>query len=361
MRKLCTLELLSNLKINSFQATRREELCCLIESLKRAASDRVAVDLSFNVSELIADMSCRMVFGKKYEMKDLDERGFKGVIKEDLQLVGKLDLQGLTKRMKVISKIYDQFFERILDDHDQSGSSDHQTKDFVDIMLSIMMSGETEFQFNREHIKTTLLDMLAASVDTSATLIEWIMSELLRHPQIMKKVQEELESKVGLDRMVEESDLEGLKYLEMVMKESLRLHPVAPLLIPHEAREDCMVDGFYIPRKSRILVNVWAIGHDPNVWADPEKFIPERFEGSNIDYRGRDFELIPFGSGRRSCPGLHLGITLARLVVAQLVHCFDWEFPNNMPFEELDMIEEFGLVVTRANHLMVIPNYRLHI
>nr|GMC66375.1 cytochrome P450 CYP736A12-like [Ipomoea batatas] len=373
MRKLCTLELLSNLKINSFQATRREELCCLIESLKRAASDRVAVDLSFNVSELIADMSCRMVFGKKYEMKDLDERGFKGVIKEDLQLVGKvnfgdyfpflgkLDLQGLTKRMKVISKIYDQFFERILDDHYQSGSSDHQTKDFVDIMLSIMMSGETEFQFNREHIKTTLLDMLAASVDTSATLIEWIMSELLRHPLIMKKVQEELESKVDLDRMVEESDLEGLKYLEMVMKESLRLHPVAPLLIPHEAREDCMVDGFYIPRKSRILVNVWAIGHDSNVWADPEKFIPERFEGSNIDYRGRDFELIPFGSGRRSCPGLHLGITLARLVVAQLVHCFDWEFPNSMPFEELDMIEEFGLVVTRANHLMVIPNYRLHI
>nr|GMC60529.1 cytochrome P450 CYP736A12-like [Ipomoea batatas] len=373
MRKLCTLELLSNLKINSFQATRREELCNLIESLKQAAFDRVVVDLSAKVFDLVADMSCRMVFGKKYEIKGIDERGFKAAINEAMQLVakpnlgdyfpylGKLDLQGLTKRMKVISKIYDQFFERILDDHDQSGSSDHQTKDFVDIMLSIMMSGETEFQFNREHIKTTLLDMLAASVDTSATLIEWIMSELLRHPLIMKKVQEELESKVGLDRMVEESDLEGLKYLEMVMKESLRLHPVAPLLIPHEAREDCTVDGFYIPKKARIMVNVWAIGHDQNVWANAEEFIPERFEGSNIDYKGRDFELIPFGSGRRSCPGLQLGITVVRLVVAQLVHCFDWKLPNGMSSKELDMTEEFGLVVTRAEHLMAIPKYRLHI
>ncbi|XP_019159446.1 PREDICTED: cytochrome P450 CYP736A12-like [Ipomoea nil] len=373
MRKLCTLELLSNLKINSFQAMRREELCYLIESLKQAASDRVAVDLSCKVSELISDMSCRMVFGKKYEMKDLDERGFRGVIKEDLQLfgklnlgdyfpfLGKLDLQGLTRRMKDVAKIYDKFFERILDDHEQSGSSSDQTKDFVDTMLSIMMSGEAEFQFNREHIKATLLDLFGASSDTSTIVIEWIMSELLRHPQIMKKVQEELKSKVGLDRMVEESDLEDLKYLEMVIKESLRLHPVAPLLAYHEAREDCMIEGFHIPRKSRIIVNVWAIKHDPNVWADPEKFIPERFEGSNIDYRGRYFELIPFGSGRRICPGVQLGITLVRLVVAQLLHCFDWELPNGMPFEELDMTEEFGLVVTRVNHLMVIPNYRLHI
>ncbi|XP_019172767.1 PREDICTED: cytochrome P450 CYP736A12-like [Ipomoea nil] len=373
MRKLCTLELLSNLKINSFQAMRREELCYLIESLKQAALDRVAVDLSSKVSELIADISCRMVFGKKYEMKDLDERGFRGVLKEEMDLFGKvnlgdyfpflstLDLQGLTRRMKALAKTYDKFFERILDDHEQSGQSgsSDQTKDFVDTMLSIMKSGEAEFQFNREHIKPTLSDLFGAS-EAITILIEWIMSELLRHPEIMKKVQEELKSKIGLDRMVEESDLEDLKYLEMVVKESLRLHPVAPL-IPNEAREDCMIEGFHIPKKSRIIINVWAITHDPNVWTNPEKFIPERFEGSNIDYRGRHFELIPFGSGRRICPGLQLGITLVRLVVAQLLHCFDWEFPNSMPYEELDMTEQFGLLVSRANHLIVIPNYRLHI
>nr|GMD59657.1 cytochrome P450 CYP736A12-like [Ipomoea batatas] len=320
----------------------------------------------------LLNMTCRMVFGKKYEIKDIDERGFKGLIKEGMQLtakpnlgnyypyLGKLDLQGFTRQMKAIAKSFDRFLERIIDDHEQRGSIS-ETKDFVDIMLSIMKSGETEFQLTREHVKTTLLDMLAASIDTSATVIEWMMSELLKHPQIMKKVQEELDNKVGLNRMVEELDLDSLEYLEMVTKESLRLHPVAPFLIPHEAREDCTVDGFYIPKKARIMVNVWAIGHDQNVWANAEEFIPERFEGSNIDYKGRDFELIPFGSGRRSCPGLQLGITVVRLVVAQLVHCFDWKLPNGMSSKELDMTEEFGLVVTRAEHLMAIPKYRLHI
>nr|GMC63106.1 cytochrome P450 CYP736A12-like [Ipomoea batatas] len=315
----------------------------------------------------------QMVFGKKYEIKDIDERGFKAVIKEAMQIaaepnvgdyfpfLAKFDFQGLTRRMKVITKVFDRFFERILDDHEQSGGSSEMTKDLVDIMLSILKSGETEFQFTREHIKSTLLDIFAASIDTSTTMIEWIMSELLRHPQIMKKVQQELERKIGLGRMVEESDLEGLDYLEMVIKESFRLHPAGPLLLPHEAREDCMVDGFHIPKQAQVIVNIWAMGHDPNVWVDPEKFIPERFERSNIDYRGCNFELIPFGSGRRSCPGLQLGITMVRLVVAQLVHCFDWKLPNGILPIELDMTEEFGLVVTRAEHLRAVPKYRLHI
>ncbi|XP_031107899.1 cytochrome P450 CYP736A12-like [Ipomoea triloba] len=373
MRKLCSLELLSNHKINSFRAVRREELCYHIESLKEAALNHVAVDLSAKVSELTADISCRMVFGKKYEIKDIDERGFKAVINEATQLVfkpnlgdyfpylGKLDLQGLTAPTKAIAKVFDRFLERIIDDHEHRGSSGQTTKDFVDIMLSIMKSGKSEFQFNREHIKSVLLDMLVASMDSSATVIEWIMSELLRHPQIMKNVQQELESKVSLDRMLEESDLEGLNYLEMVIKETFRLHPPGPLLIPRAAREDCIVDDFHIPKKARIIVNVWAIGHDPNVWTNPDKFIPERFEGSNIDYRGCNFELIPFGSGRRSCPGLQLGMVVVRLVVAQLVHCFDWELPNGMSPKELDVTEEFALVTTRAKHLVTIPSYRLHI
>ncbi|XP_031110034.1 cytochrome P450 CYP736A12-like [Ipomoea triloba] len=373
MRKLCTLQLLSSHKINSFRATRREELCYLIDSLKQSALDRVAVDLSAKVSELSADMSCRMVVGKKYENKDIDERGFKGVINELMQLsaipnlgdyfpyLGQLDFQGLTRRMKVLAKVIDRFLERILDEHEQSGSGDQMTKDFVDIILSIMKSGETEFQFNREHVKSVLMDMLAGSIDTSLSAIEWMMSELLRHPQVLKKVQQELESNVGLDRMVDESDLENLNYLEMVMKESFRLHPPGPLLIPHEAMEDSTVDGFHIPKKARIIINVWSIGRDPNVWADPEKFIPERFEGCNIDYQGRNFEFIPFSSGRRSCPGLQLGITMVRLVVAQLVHCFDWELPNGMLPEELDMTEEFSLVMPRTKHLIAVPHYRLHI
>lgn len=202
--------------------------------------------------------------------------------------------------------------------------------------------------------------MFAAAVDTSATTVEWALSELMKHPETMKRVQKELENVVGLDRMIEESDLENLEYLDMVVKETLRLHPVAPLLLPHESMEDCTVNGFHIPKKSRILINVWAIGRDPEAWTDPEKFFPERFVGSKIDLRGRDFQLLPFGSGRRSCPGMQLGLTLVRIVLAQLVHCFDWELPNGMLPSELDMTEEFGLVTTRAKHLLAIPTYRLN-
>ncbi|KAL0461189.1 UNVERIFIED_CONTAM: cytochrome [Sesamum latifolium] len=197
-------------------------------------------------------------------------------------------------------------------------------------------------------------------MDTSAAATEWAFSELIRHPHVMKKLQNELETVVGLDQMVEESHLDRLEYLDFVVKETFRLHPIAPLLVPHESMEDCVIDGFHIPKGSRTMVNIWAIGRDPNVWPDPEAFKPERFIGSNIDIRGRDFRLIPFGSGRRSCPGLQLGLTVVRLVVAQLVHCFDWELPNGMLPSDLDMSEHFGLVTSRAKHLMVIPRYRLH-
>lgn len=201
--------------------------------------------------------------------------------------------------------------------------------------------------------------MLAASMDTTGTAIEWLLSELLKQPEVMKKVQKELEETVGLERMVEESDLDKLKYLEMVIKETFRLHPPVPLLVPHQAMDDCQVDGYHIPKESRIIINAWAIGRDPKVWSDAEKFIPERFVGSKIDVKGLNFELIPFGSGRRGCPGLQLGLTVVRLVAAQLVHCFDWKLPDNILPEELDMEEEFGVVVSRTTPLIAIPTYRL--
>ncbi|KAL0345592.1 UNVERIFIED_CONTAM: cytochrome [Sesamum radiatum] len=372
MRKLCTLELLSNLKISSFQPMRREELGIFIESLKQAARDGTVVDLSAKVSSLTAEMSCRMVFGKKYEDKDLDERGFKRVIQEGMKLaavpnlgdyfpfLGILDVQGLTRKMKALSKVFDDFFEKIINEH--AGDWDHgeQAKDIVDTMMSIMQSGQTrEFQFDRRHVKAIMLDMLAASMDTAASSVEWILSELLRNPTIMKKVQKELEEVVGLERMVEESDMDRLEYLDMVVKETFRLHTVAPLLIPHYAMEDCTVDGYDIPKASRIIINTHAIGRDPDAWSEPEKFIPERFVGSEIDVRGQHFQLLPFGSGRRGCPGMQLGLIQVRLIVSQLVHCFDWRLPNGVLPEELDMTEEFGLVVARANHLMAIPTLRL--
>ncbi|XP_027076840.1 cytochrome P450 71AU50-like [Coffea arabica] len=371
VRKFCTLNLLTNLKIRSFESMRREEIGQFVETLKRAALNRDVVDLSAGISSLNADMSCLMVFGKKYADKEFDERGFKAVIHEGGQLAGtpnlgdyypclaKLDLQGLTRRMKATCKVFDEFLEKIIDEHEKSAKQDRPADDFVHTMLALMKSGETEFQFDRRHVKAILMDMLAGALDTSATVVEWTLAELLKSQRVMKKVQQELEEVLGLDRMVEESDLEYLNYLNMAVKEALRLHPVAPLLVPHAAMEDCSVDGFHIPKNSRVIINVWTIGRDPNAWSDPEKFIPERFIGSNIDVKGHDFQLLPFGSGRRGCPGVQLGLTVVRLLVAQLVHCFNWELPNGMLPSELDMTEEFGLVMTRANHLMAVPTYRL--
>ncbi|KAJ4834329.1 hypothetical protein Tsubulata_014233 [Turnera subulata] len=372
IRKMCTLELLSNLKINSFMEVRREELALLIRNIKEASRERVAVDLSTKVSSLSADMSCRMVFGKKYMDKEFDERGFKVVIHDAMRIaasfnlgdyippIAPLDLQGLRKRMKAISKVFDNFFEKIIDEHVHSQDK-NRIKDFVDVMLEFMGSEEAEYEIDRDNIKAIILDMLVASMETSATAIEWGLSEVIKHPGVMRKVQKELVEKVGLDRVVEESDLERLEYLDMVIKESFRLHPVAPLLVPHESTEDCTIMGFLIPRKTRVIINAWAIGRDPSSWTEPDKFFPERFVGSNIDLRGRDFQLIPFGSGRRGCPGLQLGLTVVRLVLAQLLHCFDWQLPNDMLPSQLDMTEEFSLVTPRATPLLAIPTYRLHI
>ncbi|XP_042041154.1 cytochrome P450 71AU50-like [Salvia splendens] len=372
MRKLCTLELLSTLKINSFRPMRREELAHFVESVQEVSQQLVAVDLSAKVSSLTAEMSCRMVFGKKFADKDIDERGFKTVIQETMKLaatpnlgdyfpfLGLLDLQGLTRKMKAIAKVFDVFFEKVIEDHVRAGDRPEQAKDIVDTMMSIMQSGECEFQFDRRNIKAIMMDLLIGSMDTAAASVEWILSELLRNPTVMKKVQKELEQVVGLKRMVEESDLDQLEYLDMVVKETFRLHPVGPLLIPHYSREDSKVNGYDIPKGSRILINTYAIGRDPNVWSDPEMFIPERFIGSDIDVKGQHFQLLPFGSGRRSCPGMQLGLIQVRLIVSHLVHCFDWQLPNDMSPTDLDMNEEFGLVVSRANHLMAIPTFRLH-
>ena len=202
-------------------------------------------------------------------------------------------------------------------------------------------------------------DLLVGSMDTAAAAIEWTLSELLRNPKVMKKLQKELEEVVGLKRIVEESDLYKLEYLNMVVKESFRLHPVVPLLVPHYSMEHIKVNGYDIPKESRILINTYAIGRDPNVWTDPEMFVPERFSGSDIDVRGKHFQLLPFGAGRRGCPGIQLGLIQVRLIVSQLVHCFDWQLPNDMSPKELDMDEEFGLIVSRVNHLMAIPTLRL--
>ncbi|CAJ1951867.1 unnamed protein product [Sphenostylis stenocarpa] len=373
MRKLCTLQLLSASKVEMFAPLRREELAELVRSLKNSAASREVVDLSELVGELMENIVYRMVLGRTND----DRFDLKGLVHEVMNLVGAFNLadympwlgvfdpQGIRRRLKKASKSFDEVLEKMIEEHESDSRDRHEKrgKDFVDILLSLMNQPidlhDHQNIIDRTQIKSIVLDIITAAFDTSSTTVEWAMSQLLRHPSAMKRLQHELETVVGMNRHVEETDLEKLPFLNMVVKETLRLHPVAPLLLPRECREDVTIDGYFIKKKSRVIVNAWAIGRDPKVWDNAEIFDPTRFHNNNVDIRGNDFRVIPFGSGRRGCPGIHSGLTTVKIVLGQLVHCFDWVLPLGMSPNELDMHEIFGLTTPRKKHLLTRPIYRL--
>lgn len=377
MRKVCVLELLSPKRLELLRFVREEEISALVHSVTKCCLSGEPANVSKLVSAMTADIICRMAFGKKYSEDELDSRGFKDMIKEVFFLSGAInigdfipwlewmDLQGLRRRQKSCHKTFDAFFEMVIQEHvDQKKNKldDSATnKDFVDVMLGLMENNDMEVKITRNNIKAVIFDMLGAGTDTSSATLEWAMSEMLLNPSMMRKVQEELENVVGLERRVEESDLPRLEYLKAVVKETLRLHPPGPLLIPHESFQDCTVGGFYIPRKSRLIVNVWALTRDPKSWENADVFKPERFIGSPIDSKGQHFEMIPFGSGRRGCPGQTLALTVVEYALASLLHCFDWKLPDGMKAEDLDMTEEFGLSTPRSVHLVAVPTLRLKV
>ena len=198
--------------------------------------------------------------------------------------------------------------------------------------------------------------------DTTTKTIEWAMVELTSNPNVMKQAQEELKEIIGLNRRVEESDIEHLPYLHAVVKEVFRLHPALPLAIPHRADNSCEVAGYMIPKHTMVIVNLWAIGRDPKIWKEPLKFMPERFlnsESSKMTYKGQDFELIPFGVGRRICLGLPLAHQMIHFTIASLLHLFNWTLPIGMNYEKIDMSDTFGIVLKKAIELHAIPTPRL--
>lgn len=200
--------------------------------------------------------------------------------------------------------------------------------------------------------------MLEASMDTMRTPIEWAMAELIRHPHIMKKAQQELQKVVGLDRLVEEPDLRNLEYLSMIVKETLRLHPLSAFLF-HYGKEECEVNGYLIPKNVNVMISLWAIGRDPKVWPDALEYKPERFIDNGIDFKGNDFRLLSFGSGRRMCAGSQLALIVYPLVLAQMIHCFDWELPEGTTAENLNMSESYGFTMPRVKPLWAVPKKRI--
>uniref|UniRef100_A0A0C9QQU3 TSA: Wollemia nobilis Ref_Wollemi_Transcript_13717_1676 transcribed RNA sequence n=1 Tax=Wollemia nobilis TaxID=56998 RepID=A0A0C9QQU3_9CONI len=376
MRKLCTVDLLTAKRVESFKFVREEEVSAMISSIWEASERGVrSVDLSKSVSSLTQNIMCRMFASRTFSDHHLvGGHRFKATVDELLATSGAfcvgdfipwldwLDLQGIHRRMKKAHQVFDKFAEEVIDEHIynrrnlEGQGQKSRVKDFVDLLLDAAEaeSGAVGMKITRVHMKAIIADLFNAGTESSSTTIVWAMSELQRNRRVLARVQEELESAVGRHCLVKESDVACCEYLKCVVKETFRIHPPGPFLVPHESTEGCSIGGFYIPSKTRLLVNVWAIGRDERVWEDPEEFKPERFMGKDIDVRGQHFELLPFGAGRRGCPAIYMGLSVVEFALAQLVHCFDWTVEG-----ELNMDEVFGLTVPRKYPLLARPAWRL--
>ncbi|XP_050207096.1 cytochrome P450 71D11-like [Mercurialis annua] len=366
LRKICMLELFNSKRVELFRPIREEEVANLIKSI--SCSARSPINLSKMVRSLPSTITARAAFGSKCL---LYQEEFIQITKEILDIMagfGLADLfpsikllstiTGVRYRLKKLHKRVDFVLEKIIDGHrisrDESNIS-IEDEDIVHVFLKLQEQGNLEFPLTTDSIKAVILDIFVGGTDTSAALTEWAMSELMKNPKAMRKAQAEVRQIFDRKTSGDETINEELKYLKLLIKETLRLHPPAPFLVLREARKQCQLNGYDIPAKTRVIVNAFALGSDPNYWFEPEKFIPERFIDNPIDYKGGNFEFLPFGSGRRICPGSLFGMANVELALAHLLYQFDWELPDSKTKEDLDMAEDFGTVTRRKNDLYLIP------
>eukprot|EP00253_Pinus_taeda_P032394 PITA_32394 len=332
LRKICTTELFSPKRLDALQHLRKEEVNRTIESIFEDSKKRQSVNIGASAFVTSLSLVARMVW---IELEDEEPRKairlFDSIIEERLQ-------------------------EKEAGVHDSCGEG----KDFLEIMLDLKKGGT---QFTLEDIKGMLMDMFVAGTDTTSATVEWAMAELIRKPTLLKKAQEELDEVVGREKRMEESDIAKFPYLQAVVKEVLRLHPAAPLIIPRRADNSVEIGGYVVPENTQVSVNIWGIGRDPNVWKEPLKFKPEMFLDCNTDYRGQDFELIPFGAGRRICLGLPLAHRMVHFFLGSLLHAFNWCIPmvNKDEYFGVDMSEMFGITLQKAVPLIAVPTPRLPI
>lgn len=381
LRKMSSLHLFSGKALDDFRQIREEEIRVLVRALA-SAKTKVNLGQLLNVCTVNAlgqVMMGKRVFGDGSGGADPEADEFKSMVVELMQLAGVfnigdfipalewLDLQGVQAKMKKLHNKFDRFLSAILEEHktkarQSNGQVKH--KDFLSTLISLEnVDGAEGGKLSDTEIKALLLNMFTAGTDTSSSTVEWAMAELIRHPNIMAQVRKELDSVVGRDRLVSDLDLPNLTYFQAVIKETFRLHPSTPLSLPRMASDSCDINGYHIPKGATLLVNVWAISRDPNEWNNPLEFRPERFlpggERPNADVRGNDFEVIPFGAGRRICAGMSLGLRMVQLLTATLAHAFEWELADGLMPEKLDMEEAYGLTLQRAAPLMVHPRPRL--
>ncbi|CAN0872315.1 Cytochrome P450 83B1 [Linum grandiflorum] len=366
MRKVCVVHLFNSIKTQSFGPMREYEVSKMVDKISTSSKP-------FNLSEammsLTSTITCRMAFGKRFEEQGTERSRFNSLLNESqamltsfffadyFPVLGFIDkVTGLNTRLNKNFKELDSFYQEIIDEHLDPDRVKPEQEDILDVLLQILKDPSFKVQLTFDHIKAILTDIFIAGTDTSAITVIWVMTYLMKHPRAMRKAQEEVRRQVGNKGFVNEEDIHQLSYLKDVVKEVLRLQPAAPLLVPRESTEKCLLGGYEIPAKTMVHVNAWAVGRDPEAWGeDAEEFKPERFTGKCIDMKGANFELIPFGAGRRICPGMHMGISTVELSLANLIYAFNWDTPAGMKDQVLDMDVLPGIAMHKKNPLLLLP------
>ncbi|XP_061357359.1 cytochrome P450 81Q32-like [Gastrolobium bilobum] len=368
LRRLTTIELFSNNRLGMFARVREEEIQLLVKQLFKECkgSQTSKVNLRDKLVELSFNIMLRMLSGKRYYGDDViaqEGKEFQSLMKEYVELVGSgnlndfltilqwVDFQGIKKKMVKVMNKMDIFLQNLIEEHRRnrrvSSTKEQRNMTIIDLMLDLQRD-DPQF-YTEETIKALILAMLVAGSETSAITMEWSLSLLLNNPDAMKKTRFEIDTYVGQHHLLNELDTAKLKYLQNVITETMRLYPVAPLMIPHESSKDCKVCGFDIPEGTMLFVNLWTLHRDAEWWVEPTRFEPERFErgeGSDVLYN-----MIPFGIGRRACPGAPLAKRVMGHALGALIQCFEWERIGD---QEINMMEGVGLTMPKVEPLVAV-------
>ncbi|KAF7817626.1 cytochrome P450 83B1-like [Senna tora] len=364
MKKLCVLHLFNPRRIHSFCPIREDEVLRMITKISQSHG---LINLSETSMSFTSSLICRIAFGKRYE-EDQGSRFHIGLLTEAQALLAEFYLSDyipwlgwvdrLTGKLWRLDQIFnklDMFYQQVINDHlDQSNQ---QQRDIIDIFLQIIHShNSTPFHLTMDHIKALLMNIFIAGTDTSAATIVWAMTSLIKNPGVMKKAQDEIRSVYGEKDFIREEDIQRLPYLKAIVKETLRLFPPSPLLVPRESMQKCNIEGYEIQPKTLVFVNAWAIGRDPETWEEAEQFNPDRFFKCEIDFKGQDFELIPFGAGRRMCPGMQMGVVTVELALVNLLHSFDWDLPDGIHKHDIDTQIKPGITTHKKIDLCLVAH-----
>ncbi|KAH6783125.1 cytochrome P450 [Perilla frutescens var. hirtella] len=362
LRKISSIEILSTHRLQMLQGIRADEVRSTVRALNRASGERKLVDMKSVFFELTMNVMMRMIAGKRYYGENIEEaeeaRRFRQIVTDTLRLgtssmadflpvLRWLGVGGFEKGLVELQRKRDAFMQELVQERKRScgGAGEGKTKTMIEMLLELQEK-EPEY-YTDAIIRSLMLVMLIAGTDTSAGTMEWALSLLLNNPHVLKKARTEIDERIGHSRLVEEADIGELPYLRCIINETLRMYPAGPTLIPHESSDQCTVGGYRIPAGTMLLVNAWAIHNDPKNWDDPAEFKPERFE--RLEGSRDGFKLMPFGAGRRGCPGEGLAQRMVGLGLGSLIQCFDWERANH---QLVDMTEGVGLSMPRAMPLM---------